>query len=133
MMNSIADMTFDDWAHAVSYSDMLGGKGTVTDAIAILPVGKILKVVAKERFVADFVTKNTKNFSSYFNSEREARNLARTKLGKNYIEVEPNKFRSADGKWQYRAKPGDIKENHIHLEELNPNTGEILQNYHLRW
>ena len=28
-----------------------------------------------------------------------------------------------DGKWQYRAKPGDVADNHIHLEELNPKTG----------
>ena len=56
-----------------------------------------------------------------------------TKLGPNPVEVEPNKWRSADGKWQYRAKPGDVNDNHIHLEELNPNTGEVIQNLHLRW
>ncbi|MFT3748127.1 MAG: RHS repeat-associated core domain-containing protein [Agriterribacter sp.] len=88
---------------------------------------------AKTKYHKDFSTKNTKNYSAYFKSEREARNLARTKLGKNPVEVEPNKWRSADGKWQYRAKPGDIKDKHIHLEEINPFTGEILQNYHLRW
>jgi hypothetical protein len=49
------------------------------------------------------------------------------------VEVEPNKWRSADGKWQYRAKPGDVLDNHVHLEELDPNTGEVLQNLHLRW
>lgn len=81
----------------------------------------------------DYSTKNTKNQSGTFKSEREARNVARTKLGKNPIQVEPNKWRSRDGKWQYRAKPGDLKDKHIHLEELNPKTGEVLQNYHLRW
>ena len=81
----------------------------------------------------DFATKNTKNWSAQFNSERDARALAREKLGKDPLEVEPNKWRSQDGKWQYRAKPGDLEENHIHLEELNPNTGEVLQNLHLRW
>lgn len=81
----------------------------------------------------DFATKNTKNWSAQFNSERDARALAREKLGKNPVEVEPNKWRSQDGKWQYRAKPGDLEENHLHLEELNPTTGEVLQNLHLRW
>ena len=84
-------------------------------------------------FVKDYATKNTKNYSAFYKTEREARNLARQKLGKNPIQVEPNKWRSVDGKWQYRAKPGDLKENHIHLEELNPKTGEVLQNLHLRW
>jgi RHS repeat-associated protein len=84
-------------------------------------------------YLKDFVTKNTQNLSAYFKSEREARNLARTKLGKNPIEIEPNKWRSSNGKWQYRAKPGDVNDRHIHLEELNPQTGEVLTNYHLRW
>ncbi len=68
--------------------------------------------VAKGKFVKDYATKNTKNFSSYFKSEREARNLARTKIGKNPIEVELNKWRSADGKWQHRAKAGDVNDKH---------------------
>jgi hypothetical protein len=45
----------------------------------------------------------------------------------------PGKFRSIDGKWQYRAKPGDLVDGHIDLEELNPVTGEVKQNLHLRW
>jgi len=77
--------------------------------------------------------KNTKNWSSLYKSEGEARTIARTKIGKNPIEIEPGKWRSADGKWQYRAKPGDVAENHIHIEELDPRTGEVIQNYHLRW
>ena len=89
--------------------------------------------VARSGFVRDFVTKNTKNWSAAYRSEGEARALARTKLGANPVEVEPGKWRSADGKWQYRSKPGDVSDNHIHLEELNPSTGEVLQNIHLRW
>lgn len=85
------------------------------------------------RFVDDFATKSTRNWSATFNSEGEARALARTKLGSSPVEVEPGKWRSADGKWQYRAKPGDVSDGHIHLEELNPQTGEVLQNVHLRW
>ena len=84
-------------------------------------------------FVKDFATKNTKNWSAMFKSEGEARALAVAKLGKNAVKVEPGKLRSADGVWQYRAKPGDVGENHIHLEQLNPKTGEVLQNFHLRW
>ena len=81
----------------------------------------------------DFATKNTKNWSSGVKSEGEARAFARAKLGRNAVEVEPAKWRSADGKWQYRAKEGDLLDRHIHLEELNPQTGEVLQNLHLRW
>ncbi len=84
-------------------------------------------------YVKDFATKETKNWSAMFKSEGEARALAREKLGANPVEVEANKWRSADGRWQYRAKPGDVVDNHIHLEQLNPQTGEVLQNLHLRW
>jgi hypothetical protein len=94
---------------------------------------QVLKEVNGRKYLRDFKTKNTKEWSAYYKSERQARNVSRQKLGKNPIEVEPNKWRSADGKWQYRAKPGDVKENHIHLEELNPETGEVIQNLHLRW
>ncbi len=95
---------------------------------AVVHNGSICKV-----FVKDFASKATKNWSAVFRNEREARNLARGKLGAGAVEVEANKWRSADGKWQYRAKPGDVAENHVHLEELNPKTGEVLQNLHLRW
>ena len=84
-------------------------------------------------FPVDFPTKGTVNWSASFESEGEARSFARTKLGSDAVEVEPGKWRSADGKWQYRAKPGDVSENHIHLEQLNPQTGEVIQNLHLRW
>jgi RHS repeat-associated protein len=81
----------------------------------------------------DAPDEKTVNWSAHFNSEAEARALARAKLGKNPVEVEPNKWRSADGKWQYRAKPGDVGDNHIHLEELDPATGTVKRNLHLRW
>ena len=84
-------------------------------------------------FPVDFPTKGTVNWSASFESEGDARAFARTKLGSDAVEVEPGKWRSADGKWQYRAKPGDVSENHIHLEQLNPQTGEVIQNLHLRW
>ena len=90
-------------------------------------------------FPNDFASKNTRNYSAKYQSEREARNLARTKLGKNPVQVGPNKLRSQDGKWQYRGKPEDLAGHgpndspHIHLERLNPKTGEVLDNWHLRW
>jgi hypothetical protein len=52
---------------------------------------------------------------------------------KEAVEVEPGKWWSVDGKWQHRVKDGDVTKNHIHLEELNPKTGQVLQNLHLRW
>lgn len=85
------------------------------------------------RFADDVPTGATKNWSALFKSEGEARALARTKLGANAVEVSPGKWRSRDGKWQYRAKPGDVADRHIHLEELDPITGEVIQNVHLRW
>ena len=38
---------------------------------------------------------------SLYNSEGHARQLAREKLGKNPVNVGDNKWRSADGRWQY--------------------------------
>jgi RHS repeat-associated protein len=81
----------------------------------------------------DYPTKETNNWSANYKSEGEARALARQKVGSDPVEVEPFKWRSQDGKWQYRAKPGDWAEGHIHLEELDPQTGEVIQNVHLRW
>ena len=88
---------------------------------------------ADDDYPRDRPDKNTENSSAQMKSERDARNLARNKLGKDPVEVEPNKWRSQDGKWQYRAKPGDLADNHIHLEELDPKTGIVKQNIHLRW
>ena len=85
------------------------------------------------RWIRDTQTKSTKLWSAACKSEGEARQIARQKLGTNPVKIAPGKWRSADGKWQYRAKPGDVVENHVHLEELNPQTGEVIQNLHLRW
>ena len=95
--------------------------------------GNYIKKPLQAEAPKDFATKQTKNWSGAFKSESEARQLARTKIGRDPIEVEPGKWRSQDGKWQYRAKPGDLADRHIHLEELDPATGEVLQNLHLRW
>nr|NIT56777.1 hypothetical protein [Fodinibius sp.]NIY25360.1 hypothetical protein [Fodinibius sp.] len=78
-----------------------------------------------------------KNWSAWYNSEGEARALARQYLGRKPVEVAPNKWRSVDGRWQYRGKLNDLKGDsrgpHIHLEQLNSDTGEVIQNLHLRW
>lgn len=38
-----------------------------------------------------------------------------------------------NGVYQYRVKPVDVNKNHIHIEKLNPNTGEVLINWHLNY
>jgi len=87
----------------------------------------------------DYASARTQNHSARFSSEREARSLARQKIGKEPIEIEPGKLRSRDGKWQYRAKPEDLQGHrpgdtpHVHIERLDPKTGEVLENWHLRW
>ena len=83
--------------------------------------------------MCDHQTKNTQQKTIKFNSERQARNFARTKVGHAPNQTGVGKLVSQNGRWQYRAKPGDLAQNHIHLEKLNPITGEVLVNYHLRW
>lgn len=98
-----------------------------------------LAVKGTLNFFKDFATRNTRSFSAKNASQREARNLARTKLGQNPQQVEPGKLRSQDGRWQYRGKSEDLAGHgsgdspHIHLERLNAQTGEVLENWHLRW
>ncbi|MDR0521941.1 MAG: hypothetical protein LBH00_08845 [Planctomycetaceae bacterium] len=88
---------------------------------------------AGAKYLVDRPTKNTLNSSLPFSSEGEARNFARRILGKDPIQLPDNKMRSQNGKWQYRAKAEDIQNGHIHLEELNPATGEVIRNLHLRF
>lgn len=90
-------------------------------------------VLVHNKCVNDYSTKNTQNNSASFGSEREARSLARTKVGSSPTDLGNGKLRSSDGKWQYRAKPRDLAQNHVHLERINPKTGEVLVNWHLRW
>ena len=87
----------------------------------------------------DFQSKNTIQRSANFKTEREARALCREKLGSDPVEIGEGKLRSKNGRWQYRAKDGDITgkhsngEGHIHLEKLDPKTGEVLENWHFTW
>jgi hypothetical protein len=48
-------------------------------------------------------------------------------VGKNAVQVAPGKIRSANGVWQYRAKPVDYLNNHVHIEKLDPEKGCNLQ------
>lgn len=74
-----------------------------------------------------------KNFGALCDSEAQARALARQKVGQDPVMTEDGKLRSSDGVWQYRAKTVDTENNHVHLEKLNPATGEVIANYHLYW
>ena len=69
----------------------------------------------------------------YFRSEGEARVEALRKIGPAPVQVEQGKWRSFNGRWQYRAKPGDLRDNHVHLERLDPATGQVLENWHFRY
>jgi RHS repeat-associated protein len=85
------------------------------------------------RYPRDFQNKHTVQRSAQFGSEAEARALARQKVGSNPVDVGDNKLRSRDGRWQYRAKAGDVNDNHVHLERLDPGTGTVLENWHLEF
>ena len=115
--------------------------GTGVGTFALLDIYKSYRLYnsIEEDYPEDYSTNNTENKSATYNTEREARNLAREKIGKDPVEISPGKMRSKDGRWQYRAKPNDLEGHgledtpHIHLEKLNPKTGEVLENWHLRW
>ncbi|MDR1480155.1 MAG: HINT domain-containing protein, partial [Planctomycetaceae bacterium] len=68
--------------------------------------------------------------STQFNTEGEARNFAMQRLGKKPVKLPDNKFRSRDNVWQFRAKPDDITQKHVHLEKLDQD-GNVLTNLHL--
>ena len=75
----------------------------------------------------------TKDVTVKFKSEMAARNTGMAKLGKRPIQIEQYKWRSANGKYQFRAKPIDFNNGHVHLEKLEPKTGRVLENFHLAW
>jgi RHS repeat-associated protein len=115
---------------------MLCAVGVLPAAKAVGPLTKLKKLCKFGRggkYLQDFPTKATKNWRACVKSEGEARALARTKLGKDPVEIQAGKWRSRNGRWQYRAKPGDIAKNHVNLEQLDPGTGEVIQNIHLEW
>jgi len=85
------------------------------------------------KYPRDYTTKQTKNWSYDFDTEGQARQLAREKVGRYPVDVDEGKLRSDDGKWQYRAKPVDYMNNHVHIKELDPKTGWVKRNFHLYW
>jgi hypothetical protein len=59
--------------------------------------------------------------------------MDQARLGKRTVELGDNKWRSRNDRYQYRSKPIDThrKDNpHVHLEKLEPETGEVLENWH---
>jgi RHS repeat-associated protein len=123
-------------AIVVSTTLVVGGAGNIAAGIrGLMTTGS----GSPKIYPRDRATKNTVNRSATYKSERDARSFARTVLGRKPVEVDPGKLRSADGRWQYRGKledleghgPGDSP--HVHLERLDPDTGDVLENWHLRW
>jgi hypothetical protein len=90
------------------------------------------------KYPKDFQSNKTAQKGAKFNSQGEARSIARTKVGRDPVNIGDNKLRSQNGKWQYRSEPGELSghgkgQPHIHLEKLDPITGEIIENWHLYW
>jgi hypothetical protein len=127
----------------VSAAAVTGGMGNITagamNLTQAMSTGSGGTPAAKGGYPRDKATGNTVNRSATYKSERDARSFARTALGRNPVEIEPGKLRSVDGRWQYRGKVADLEGHgpgdspHVHLERLNPETGEVLENWHLRW
>lgn len=84
-----------------------------------------------QRYPRDYPTRDTVNLSASFRSKSEAIAEAMKKLGL-YVKIDNGKWRSMNGKWQFRAKPGDIAGRHVHLERLD-SSGRVLTNWHYTW
>ena len=93
----------------------------------------IVAVLVHNSCINDHQTRNTQQENIQFDSEGQARSFARTQVGHNPIPNGEGKLVSTDMRWQYRAKSIDFMNGHIHLERLNPETGEVIINYHLWW
>lgn len=92
------------------------------------------------RYPQDYQNSKTVQREAMFRNEGEARATAfrmmfpSGRLGiSDPVQVAPGKWRSYNGRWQYRAKPIDYTQNHIHIERLDPVTGHVRENWHLRW
>ncbi|MEL6271008.1 MAG: polymorphic toxin-type HINT domain-containing protein [Chloroflexota bacterium] len=83
---------------------------------------------------------SSRNFGELtYNSVDEAWNQARIRMNQmggpqEVVQVADGKWRSIDGRYQIRAVQADIGSNvarpHVHLEILNPETGQIISNGH---
>lgn len=71
-----------------------------------------------------------------FRNEGEARTQAfrlMFHMGTNPVPVAPEKWRSANGRWQYRAKPVDYNQNHVHMERWIQRPDMLRKTGILRW
>ncbi len=115
------------------------GTDAALDSLQGAGAGVVLRRVKGFDYVNDYQKhgKTRQHFNVKFASERDARSFARTKVGHDPIDVGDSKLRSKNGVWQYRAKEDDLADTshgpHIHLEQLDPDTGLVLENYHLTW
>jgi hypothetical protein len=91
------------------------------------------------KYKEDFKGKNEiSRHGAIFSTEMEARAYVWQYLGKKPVKLPDSKYRSRDGVWQFRAKLEDVlgehgksPYTHIHLEKLDPKTGEVLINNHI--
>ena len=92
--------------------------------------------LGKTEYKKDFQTPNTKQMNRPAADEAEARGFANGFMNSQKqptVNLPGNKVRSQDGKWQYRANKQDIQDKHLHIERLDPNTGRVIENYHIQW
>jgi hypothetical protein len=82
-------------------------------------------------YLRDVPTKNMINNGYQYNSRGHAFDTGFKALGRNPVQIGPGKWRSQDGRLQLRAKPGDLEDNHIHLEKIDPASGKVIENNHL--
>lgn len=108
--------------------------------------GKPLRAQNKRgRFAPDFSKPgNTDRWIWGGHTERKARVFARQYSGAT-IKIGDYKYRNPNGRYQYRAKSDDTMGHvinhptrergipHIHVEKLNPRTGEVIENFHIYW
>jgi hypothetical protein len=83
------------------------------------------------------ITKITDDTSTYFRSRDEAHAFAWSQLrkasnGREPVQIEPNKWRSRDGRWQYRTSHAD-EDKHFNLDRIDPDSGFVIRDNHLRF
>ncbi|MDD9950631.1 MAG: hypothetical protein OXT67_03605 [Zetaproteobacteria bacterium] len=115
--------------------------GDIRDDLVLNKKGSKKEYIGySDKYKEDYQVKGTTtSLESWYGSEREARAIARTKMGNEPVYLEPGKMRSQDGKWQYRGQLEDLLGHHrndtphIHIERIDLNTGIVIKNLHLRW
>ena len=79
----------------------------------------------------------TRQSSMHFKSPSAAwqfghKQVFKASNGQPPVQIAPNKWRSKDGKWQMRLDQGR-KRNHFNLERIDPVSGFVIRNIHLRF